>query len=117
MTKLKALSVRDPFASQIASGAKRIENRSWGVRVSGPVALHRCGKNGAIIGVMDIERVISAEQALREMPEQAQFISGPLCWVIKSFEPCAPISCGGRLSLWDCALSHKNAPPQQECTK
>ena len=98
---MNALSVRDPHASQIACGQKVIENRSWGATVRGPVALHRCGPGGAVIGVMEIARVIPWEQALKEYPEQDEFIEGPLCWVIASFRPCVPVPCRGRLSLWE----------------
>ncbi len=99
---LKALSIREPFASLIASGAKRVENRSWGEKIRGDVALHRCGKNGAIIGVMHIADVIPWERALAEHPAQDKYISGPLCWIIESFTPCPPVACNGKLSLWPC---------------
>lgn len=99
---LKALSVREPFASQIASGKKRIENRSWGERVRGDVALHRCGPGGAIIGVMRISDVVTRERALELYPDQAEYIIGPLCWVIESFTAYPPVPCAGRLSLWTC---------------
>ena len=99
---MMALSVREPYATQIARRKKRIENRTWGEKVRGPVALHRCGKGGAIIGVMEIERVITAKQARIQYPKQAEYISGPLCWVIKSFRKCDPIPCKGKLKLWKC---------------
>jgi hypothetical protein len=100
---MRALSIRDPHASQILSGEKRIENRSWGERVRGPIALHRCGKGGAIIGVMEITEVIGWEEALARYPDQDAYISGPLCWVIGSVRQLPePIPCPGRLSLWEC---------------
>lgn len=100
--KLQALSVREPFASQIAAGVKRIENRSWGATVRGEVALHRCGKDGAILGVMHISDVVTREEAVRLFPDQEPHIIGPLCWVIDRFTPCPPVPCKGRLSLWPC---------------
>lgn len=100
--QLKALSIREPFASLIADGKKRIENRSWGINVRGYIAVHRCGKDGAIIGVMHISDVVTRDRALKLYPEQAEYISGPLCWVIESFTPCTPVPCVGRLSLWPC---------------
>ena len=99
---IKALSIRDPYATQIAAGKKRIENRSWGSNIRGQIALHRCGKNGELLGVMNISDVISWEDALERYPEQDEFIGGPLCWVIDSFTPCPPVPCKGRLSLWEC---------------
>lgn len=97
---MRALSVRPEYADAIARGEKRIENRSWGRAVRGPIALHRCGRAGAIIGVMEISAVLSADEARQRYPEQVAFISGPLCWVIDSFRPCHPIPCKGRLCLW-----------------
>ena len=99
---MRAISVREPFASDIASGKKRIENRSWGATITGDVALHRCGRGGAIIGIMHVACVIPWQQALAEYPEQNEYISGPLCWIVDRFTPCAPLPCSGKLSLWEC---------------
>lgn len=40
MTGLRGISVRQPYAEAVASGAKRVENRSRPVRWSGEVAIH-----------------------------------------------------------------------------
>lgn len=37
---MKAVTVREPFASLIAVGAKRIETRSWKTPYRGPIAIH-----------------------------------------------------------------------------
>lgn len=37
---MKALTVRQPWATLIALGAKRIETRSWSTRYRGPLAIH-----------------------------------------------------------------------------
>lgn len=37
---MKALTVTQPWATLIASGAKRIETRSWRTRYRGPLAIH-----------------------------------------------------------------------------
>ena len=37
---MKMLSIRQPWASLIASGAKGIENRSWPTRYRGPILIH-----------------------------------------------------------------------------
>jgi len=60
-------------------------------------------QGGAIIAVMDIVEVITWEEALARYPDQDQYISGPLCWVIGSVRQLPePIPCPGRLSLWEC---------------
>lgn len=37
---MKAMTVTQPWATLIASGAKRIETRSWRTRYRGPLAIH-----------------------------------------------------------------------------
>ena len=37
---MKALTVRQPWASLIAVGAKRVETRSWPTAYRGPRAIH-----------------------------------------------------------------------------
>ncbi len=37
---LHALTFRDPWGSLVASGAKRIETRTWGTSYQGPLAIH-----------------------------------------------------------------------------
>lgn len=68
----------------------------------GPVALHRCGAGGAIIGVMWIADVIPAAETLRRYPDQGPYIIGPLCWVIADYRPLpSPVPCKGWLHLWE----------------
>lgn len=37
---MKALTISQPYASLIASGEKRFENRTWDCRYRGPLAIH-----------------------------------------------------------------------------
>ena len=37
---MKALTIRQPYASLIATGAKTIETRSWSTQYRGPIAIH-----------------------------------------------------------------------------
>lgn len=37
---MNALSVRQPFATLVATGAKRFETRSWSTSYRGPLAIH-----------------------------------------------------------------------------
>ncbi len=37
---MKALTIRQPWASLIAAGVKTIETRSWSTRYRGPLAIH-----------------------------------------------------------------------------
>lgn len=40
MTKIKALTLYQPWATLIAIGAKKIETRSWDTKYRGPLAIH-----------------------------------------------------------------------------
>lgn len=53
---IRALTIKQPWASLIAAGEKRVENRSWTTRYRGPVAIH-AGKGidrgaGAMVGTL-----------------------------------------------------------------
>lgn len=41
---MKAITIRQPWASLIALGAKRIETRSWATNYRGPIAIHASAK-------------------------------------------------------------------------
>ena len=41
---MKVLSVKQPFASLIASSEKQIETRSWQTKYRGPIAIHASGR-------------------------------------------------------------------------
>ena len=40
MSLNRALTIAQPYAHLIVTGAKRVENRSWPTRVTGPIAIH-----------------------------------------------------------------------------
>jgi len=106
---MKALSIKPENVDLILSGKKRIENRGWGKNVKGHIAIHKSGKNGCVVGIMNIKEVISIEEALKKYPEQKDFISGSLCWIIDNviiFKN--PIYCKGKLSLWEVSINNFN---------
>jgi len=51
---MKALTIRQPWASLIAAGVKTIETRSWSTRYRGPLAIH-AGKASVLEGEVDFE--------------------------------------------------------------
>jgi hypothetical protein len=42
---MKAVSIRQPYASLICSGIKNIENRTWNTKYRGDILIHACGKS------------------------------------------------------------------------
>lgn len=109
MSNMKALTVRPEWADKIMSGEKRIENRSWGQNVRGEIAIHSGRPVMQILGTVDVIDVIDKKEALERYPEQATFISGPLCWVLESPQKVNPISCRGKLGLWSFGVSPDEA--------
>lgn len=59
---MKTLTVCQPYAEMIASGAKRIENRTWPTRHRGPLAIH-AGRSRAWLSPALASGEISADQA------------------------------------------------------
>lgn len=97
---MRAITLKPEFADAIARGEKHIENRSWGSRVRGPLAIHRGGPGGAIIAVCDVLDVVTPDEAARRIPTEASIAFGPLCWILGNVRPVGPFPCAGRLSLW-----------------
>lgn len=50
---MKALTVRQPWADLIISGAKDVENRSWSTKYRGPLAIHAAS---AVARASDVEQ-------------------------------------------------------------
>lgn len=106
---MKALTLRPEFADLILSGAKIIENRSWGShgKLAGKrIAIHRGtdhenNRPGAIVCTVVIKAIIDVKLAKRLFPKQRKHIHGPKCWVLGDLIPVQPVECTGRLSLWD----------------
>jgi hypothetical protein len=102
--EMKCLTIKPKWCDLITSGKKFIENRSWGKNVRGQICIHRGaekGKQGVIIATAYVADVITKEEALKQFPEQAEYITGPLCWVLDNVTPVEPIPCKGKLSLWE----------------
>lgn len=56
MTRMKCLSIRQPWADLILSGRKRVENRTWKTRHRGPLAIHSSTSLKTWKGLSDAER-------------------------------------------------------------
>jgi hypothetical protein len=119
---MKALTVCQPYAELIVSGAKPIENRSWPTRYRGELAIH-AGKSrdwleaddlrefpdmafGAIVGVA---RLVGSPELSRVSDWRPEWLhlaghehaNGPFCWILESIERLArPVPCRGAQGLW-----------------
>ena len=109
---MKALSVRQPWASLIAFGEKTIEVRSWSTSFRGRLLIHASGKDIiedgitlpagyaiATVEVVDVRPFTASDleaACLEEMPDDPCF-----AWVLRDAQEIEPVPCNGRLNLWD----------------
>lgn len=123
-SRIKALTVCQPYAHLIAIGEKRIENRTWPTHHRGPLAIH-AGKSrawlgpddldkhpdmkfGAIVAVANLSRCfrIEALQALAAEPGMQwlathEHTEGPWCWQLDDVVQLAnPVFYQGKTGLW-----------------
>lgn len=105
---MRILTIHQPFASLIASGAKLVENRSWPTRYRGPLLIHagksrqwldRCDERpagelpfGAVVAVADLVDVVTIEALRAGAPGVTDLRGhrhafGPLCWVLRNARP------------------------------
>jgi len=116
---MKALSIRQPWASLIISGAKDIENRAWNTSFRGRILVH-AGKVrptdallatvresygvvipdnlplGGIIGSVDVVEVVT------EHP--SRWFNGPYGFVLSNPRQMTLVPYSGRLKLFDIDL-------------
>lgn len=108
---MRALSVRQPWASLIASGRKTIELRSWSTNYRGPVLIlagsgtwrgteHPIGPRGVSLCVVDLVDVrtvtpMDAEAACIVPPEGFGF-----AWELRNPRPVEMVSVKGKLGLY-----------------
>lgn len=119
---LLLVSIRQPWASAIMNGPKRIENRTWAPHITAPFLLgihasktldseiprndlvdagwNACPEledlpRGCILGVALFEGY-----ALHEHTAPDIWASGPLCWRLSPLSTVEPIPYAGRLGLW-----------------
>ncbi len=129
---MKALTICEPWATLIAQGVKRIENRTWRTHYRGPLAIH-AGKSrshwraaaadptawlaqyhvplpsrescafGSVVAIATLIDVVP----LAELPDDLRshpFAEGPWCWILADVRRLEiPIVCKGQLNLWNLA--------------
>ena len=117
--RLRAITVKQPWAELIASGEKRYENRTWPTRHEGPLAIHAARNadeelardagidldrvtRGAIIAVAKSVRCVT----LRELQDELgttliEHATGPYCWILSDVVRLPePIFMQGKQALW-----------------
>lgn len=121
-TRIKALTICQPYAELIARGDKPIENRTWATPYRGPLAIH-AGKSrewmthmddalypgmafGAVIAVADLVACLHLNGqawpgAYRHLRDH-EHANGPWCWILDNVRRLpSPIYARGAQGLWE----------------
>lgn len=138
---MKALSIRQPWASAIVQLGKNVENRTWYTSHRGPILIH-AGKTmsredqaafeevalaagvkfrplqtlplGCIIGQADIVDCIANGDRKRKPAHASPWFFGPYGFVLENVKPLPPRVCKGRLGFFDVAYDELPAPHATE---
>ncbi|WP_313411044.1 ASCH domain-containing protein [Sphingobacterium multivorum] len=95
---MKAISIKQPWATLIALNIKPIENRSWKTNFRGKVLIHASGKSAG-----DIRNILTEEQEMA-LPALA-FLSDnyPMSAII------------GEVTIVDCVQNHPSVWAEKGC--
>lgn len=104
---MKALSVRQPWASMIASGRKTIEVRSWSTRYRGPLLICATQRprladlpTGAalcVVELIDCRPMTKDDERGAAVPHQP----GYFAWLLRHIRSVGAFRVVGRLGLFD----------------
>jgi len=86
---MKAISIKQPYASLIAYGIKDIENRTWKTNFRGRIYIHASGKSAG-----DIRNILIQEQEML-LPNYA--------YLAENYPTSAII---GEVDIVDCVINH-----------
>ena len=128
---MKVISIKEPFATLITTGAKKIETRSWKTNYRGELFIHASGKTLAkeflenndfvleLIKNMDmnygniicrcnlVDCVYMDEEFLNNIKKHpmeyslGEYKLGRYAWVMEDIEPIYPIPTKGQLNIWN----------------
>ncbi|MCY4577660.1 MAG: ASCH domain-containing protein [Chloroflexi bacterium] len=121
---MKALSLRQPWASLIADGRKTIETRTWRTHYRGPLAIHASARphgdlpTGGIVAVAWLYDCRPMEAADEDAACIARY-DGAYAWLLSDVQPIGLIPCKGMLGLWtpsdDILRMLPRIQPAQDC--
>ena len=127
---MKVISIKEPFATLITNGTKKIETRSWKTNYRGELFIHASGKSlakefltndyvvdlikdldmnyGNIICRCNLVDCIYMDEEFLEHIKQnpteynvGEYKLGRYAWIIKDIEPIYPIPTKGQLNIWN----------------
>ena len=102
---IRALSLRQPWASLVADGRKTIETRTWRTRYRGTLAIHASARPCDDLptgGIIAIARLYECRPMTADDEAQAciPLYDGAYAWLLTDVQPVDLIPCKGMLGLW-----------------
>jgi len=102
---MKAISVKQPWASMIAAGEKTVETRRWATGYRGPIAIVSCKKPpivpaGCVLAVADL---VDCRPMCKkdEAAARCAVYPGAYAWVLRNIRSIEPFPVRGRLGLYE----------------
>lgn len=98
--KIKALTIKQPWAWAIAAGHKDIENRSWGTDYRGPLAIH-AGKEWDTESIPIVQSVLEDLGVIKpgeRVGDRHLLATGAVVAVVDLADVCTDLRC--RCSVW-----------------
>lgn len=92
---MKVLTIQQPWAHLIVTGAKRIENRSWNCPHRGPLLIH-AGKSKRQLGPENLAEIEDFYDL--SLPDKSEYPLGVIVGVVEMTD-CLPLVSAARLSL------------------
>lgn len=107
---MKALSIRQPWASLIAEGSKTIEVRSWPTKYRGPLLIcagkkaHVSLPTGVAVAIVDVVDCRPFVVGQDEAAACCESDPGDFAWVLDNVRPIEHVSVSGKLGIFTVEL-------------
>lgn len=112
---MQALSIRQPWASLIASGRKTIEVRSWSTKYRGPLLIcagkkpHDGLPTGVALATVDLLDCRPFRRGEDETAACCDADAGDFAWMLGDVRAITPLPVSGKLGLFDVPLPDEAA--------
>ena len=109
---MKALSIRQPYASLIAEGQKTLEIRSWRTKYRGPLLIcstarpaniPACppGVTVCVVDLVDVRPLEPDDLRAAAFPASMPWRPGQYAWVLENPRRVRQVAVRGQLGLWN----------------
>ncbi len=121
LLRLKALSIKQPWANMIVAGEKTIETRVWATSYRGRILLlsskqPKIEPAGCAVGLADL--VECRPMTMRdEEAARCQLYSDAVAWVFCNVEAIEPFPLKGQLGLFDVEIAEELIRPKKSLSQ